>query len=102
MDERTTTIADGFDGINVSLPINEGTIVVGLLTGSKKNKGEDDEYVSDELDNSDPDVSDDDNGPKFEKFRKDQLNKNFKFKWGMQFNYLNDFMITRKHIRYLP
>ncbi|KAI5388074.1 hypothetical protein KIW84_073964 [Lathyrus oleraceus] len=84
-------VTDGFDGINVSLPIDEGTTVVGLLTGSKKNKGEDDEYVSDELDNSDPDVSDDDNGPKFEKFRKDKLNKNFKFKWGMQFNYLDDF-----------
>lgn len=35
-DERTTAIADGFDGIDVSLPINEGTIVVGLLTSSKK------------------------------------------------------------------
>lgn len=89
--ERTTAIADGFDGIDVSLPINEGTIFVGLLIGSKKKKWEDDEYVSDELDNSDPNVYDDDNGPKFEKFRKDQLNTNFKFKWGMQFNSIDDF-----------
>ncbi|KAI5384162.1 hypothetical protein KIW84_071244 [Lathyrus oleraceus] len=37
-DERTTAIADGFDGIDVSLPITKGTIVVGLLTGSKKKK----------------------------------------------------------------
>ncbi|KAI5417211.1 hypothetical protein KIW84_042000 [Lathyrus oleraceus] len=51
--ERTTAIVDGFDGIDVSLPINEGTIFVGLLIGSKKKKWEDDEYVSDELDNSD-------------------------------------------------
>lgn len=82
----------GFDGIDVSLPINEGTLVVELLTGSKKNKWEDDEYVSDELECSNPDVSDDDNGPKFENFRKDQLNKNFKFKWSMQFNSLDDFI----------
>lgn len=64
-DEITTVIADVFDGIDVSLPINKGIIVVGLLTGSKKKKWEDDEYVSDELDNFDPDVYDDDNGPKF-------------------------------------
>ncbi|KAI5409260.1 hypothetical protein KIW84_054895 [Lathyrus oleraceus] len=89
--ERTTAIADGID---VSLPINEGTIVVGLLTGSKKKKWKDDEYVNDELDNFDPDVYDDDNWPKFDKFRKDQLNKNFKFKWGMQFNSLDDFRET--------
>lgn len=37
-DERTTTIVNGFDGIDVSLPINEGTIVIGWLTGSKKKK----------------------------------------------------------------
>ncbi|KAI5414524.1 hypothetical protein KIW84_040139 [Lathyrus oleraceus] len=83
VDERTTAIADGFDGIDVPLPINEGTIVAGLLTGSKKKKWKDDKHVSDEQNNSDPDVSDDDNGSKFEKFRKGQLNKNFKFKWGM-------------------
>ncbi|KAI5434061.1 hypothetical protein KIW84_021068 [Lathyrus oleraceus] len=81
-DERTIAIANEFDGIDVSLPITEGTIVAGFLTGSKKNKWEDDEYVSDELDNSDLYVSDDDNGPKFEKFRKKQLNNNVKFKWA--------------------
>ncbi|KAI5433621.1 hypothetical protein KIW84_020772 [Lathyrus oleraceus] len=86
----------GFDGIDVSLPVNEGTIVVGLLTSSKKKKWEDDKYVGDELDNSDPDVSDDDNGPEFDKFRIDQLNNNLKFKWGMQFDSLYDF---REEIR---
>ncbi|KAI5396898.1 hypothetical protein KIW84_062942 [Lathyrus oleraceus] len=75
-DEKTTTIADGF---NVYLSINEGTIGVGMLTGSKKKKWENDEYVSDELDNSDPYVSDDDNGPKFDNGPR------------MQFNYLDDF-----------
>ncbi|KAI5398781.1 hypothetical protein KIW84_064240 [Lathyrus oleraceus] len=54
---------------------------------------EDDEYVSDELDNSDPDESDDEKGegPKFEKFRKKKLNKDYQFKWGMEFNSLTDF-----------
>ena len=33
---------------------------------------------------------------KFEKFKKEKLNKNFKFKWGMEFNSLDDF---RKAIR---
>lgn len=41
---------------------------------------EDDEYVSDDLDNSNPNVSDDNNVPKFEKIRKYQLSENFKFK----------------------
>ncbi|KAI5441517.1 hypothetical protein KIW84_010843 [Lathyrus oleraceus] len=59
-EERIIFTADGFDGIDVSLPINK-------------------------------DVSDDDNGPNFEKFRKYQLNKNFKFKWSMQFNSPDDF-----------
>ncbi|KAI5425876.1 hypothetical protein KIW84_031629 [Lathyrus oleraceus] len=80
-DQRTSAIADGFDGIDISLPINKGTIVTGLLAGSKKKKREDNEYVTDGLDNSDPDVSDDDNVPMFDKVKKNQLNKNFKFKW---------------------
>ncbi|CAI8593547.1 unnamed protein product [Vicia faba] len=44
---------------------------------------EDEEYVSDEMDSSDPDLSDSDKGkvPKFEKFRKEHLIKDFKFQW---------------------
>ncbi|KAI5399540.1 hypothetical protein KIW84_064754 [Lathyrus oleraceus] len=54
---------------------------------------EENEYVSDGLDNSDPDESDDDNGegPKFEKFRKEQLNNGYQVKWGMEFNSLDNF-----------
>lgn len=90
-DERTTAIIDGFDGIDSNLPINQQAIVVGYL-GSPSRKFEDDDYFSDELDNSDPDESDDDEGPKFEKFRNEQLNKDYKFKWGMEFNSISDFI----------
>ncbi|XP_058746238.1 uncharacterized protein LOC131619115 [Vicia villosa] len=50
-----------------------------------------DEYVTDELDSSDPDLSDEDKGHKFEKFKKEHFNKNFKFEWGMEFNSLDEF-----------
>lgn len=61
------------------VPINEGDIVAGLL-GKPKKKIEDDEYYSDDLDNSYPDESGDDERPKFERFRREQLNKDYKFK----------------------
>lgn len=67
-DERTIVITDGFDFTQL---LNECNIVARLICSSKK-KMDDDEYVSDELDNSDLDESDDEKGegPKFEKFRK--------------------------------
>ncbi|KAI5433893.1 hypothetical protein KIW84_020937 [Lathyrus oleraceus] len=67
-DEITTAIIDGFDGIDVNLPISQEGIVAGYL-----------------------DESGDDEGPKFEKFRKEQLNKDYKFKWDMESNSLDDF-----------
>ncbi|KAI5422440.1 hypothetical protein KIW84_045764 [Lathyrus oleraceus] len=89
-DERTTTITYGFDGIDVNLPINKCTIVVGFLYSSNK-KIEDDEHVGDELEYSNLDKFDEDKWPKFEKFRKNKLNRDYKFKWGMEFNFLADF-----------
>ena len=88
-DERTTTITDEFD---FTQPLNECNTVAGLICYSKK-KMEENEYVSDGLANSDPDESDDDNGegPKFEKFRKEQLNNGYQVKWGMEFNSLDNF-----------
>ncbi|KAI5388143.1 hypothetical protein KIW84_074005 [Lathyrus oleraceus] len=80
-DERTTDIIDGFDGIDGNLPINQQAIVVGYL-GSPPRKLEGDDYFSDGLDNSYPDEFDGDEGPKFEKFRNEQLNTDYKFKWG--------------------
>ncbi|CAI8586313.1 unnamed protein product [Vicia faba] len=72
----------------------EGPIIVGLLPCPNKRKLEDEDYVSEELDNSDSDNSEDEKRSKFEKFRKERFNKNFKFKWGMQFNFLDDFRET--------
>ncbi|XP_058783990.1 uncharacterized protein LOC131658743 [Vicia villosa] len=66
------------------------SVVAGLLTRPNK-KCEEDAYVSDELNSSDPDESCDEDKPKYEKFRKEHLNKDFKFKWGMEFNTLVDF-----------
>lgn len=88
-DDRATALVDGFDEVDVTVPINQGEIVAGLLcTPNKKN--DEDEYYSDELDSSDPDESGDEEGPKFERFRKEKLNKDYKFKWGMEFNSLVD------------
>ncbi|XP_058776719.1 uncharacterized protein LOC131651056 [Vicia villosa] len=42
--KRTTAIADGFDGIDVTIPISEGPIIVGLLPCPLKRKCEDDDY----------------------------------------------------------
>lgn len=44
-----------------------------------------------ELDISDSDESGDREGPKFERYRKKHLNKDYKFKWGMEFNSIVDF-----------
>ncbi|KAI5411824.1 hypothetical protein KIW84_056772 [Lathyrus oleraceus] len=43
------------------------------------------------MDSSGLDQSGDEECPKFERFRQKQLNKDYKFKWDMEFNYLVDF-----------
>jgi len=43
----------------------------------------DKDFLSEELDSSDPDESDHEKGPEYEKFIKEQLNKKFEFKLGM-------------------
>lgn len=86
-DERATAILDGFEGIDVTIPIRQ---YVSDEYGKKKVE-DDDEYVSDDLESSDPDMLEDEKLPKFEKFRKEHLDKNFKFQWGMEFNSLDEF-----------
>ncbi|XP_058761902.1 uncharacterized protein LOC131657970 [Vicia villosa] len=49
------------------------------------------DYCSEELDSSDPDESGDEKNPKYEKFRSELMNKDFKFKLGMEFNSLVEF-----------
>ncbi|KAI5397093.1 hypothetical protein KIW84_063064 [Lathyrus oleraceus] len=90
-DERTTALTYRFE---VS-PLPSGSNIVapvGLICNSQ-DKFEDDEYVSGEFGSSGLDASDDDRGKghKFEKFREYQLNKDYQFKWSMEFNSLADF-----------
>jgi hypothetical protein len=119
-DERVTALNDGFTYVEVDAPVN-GTNRVDLggkslriktcasksplksntpkekmkvkmptLKG-KKVDDEAEEYHSDELDSSDPDNSDHESGPKYEKFRKEQLNAQYQFKLGMEFNSMKEF-----------
>ncbi|XP_058726497.1 uncharacterized protein LOC131597850 [Vicia villosa] len=92
-DERATAILDGFEGIDIGLPMKETPKGLEFISEPKEKKCEEDEYISDELESSDPDLSDSEKGKvqKFEKFRKDHLNKDFKFQRGMQFNSLDEF-----------
>lgn len=65
-------------------------------SGSTSQFDKEDEYVSDELDSSDPDASGDEKNPKYEKFRQDQLSKAYQFKLGMEFNSLQEFKDTMR------
>ena len=51
----------------------------------------DEDYESEELGSSDPDVSDNENMPKYRKFRGGLLNKDNEFKLGMELNSLVEF-----------
>jgi len=62
-----------------------------LTHKGKRVEDEAEEYHSDELYSSNPDNSDHENGPKYAKFRKEQLNENYEFKLGMEFNSLKEF-----------
>ena len=55
-DERATALLDGFEGIDVTLPLNEDVSLSGLFGRPKKTTNED-EYHSDELNSDDPDDS---------------------------------------------
>ncbi|KAI5447078.1 hypothetical protein KIW84_014794 [Lathyrus oleraceus] len=61
--------------------------VTNLELKAQKEIDDGDENYSDELDNSDPDESDDGEGPKFESFRKKQLSKDYNFKWDHKHTY---------------
>ncbi|KAI5445504.1 hypothetical protein KIW84_013655 [Lathyrus oleraceus] len=52
-DDKVNAIVDGFDGVDVSVPINQWELVSRLI-GKHDKKTKDDEYVSDELDSSNP------------------------------------------------
>ena len=111
-DERGGPVNDGFEVVEVDAPMN-GSNRVNLggksvrikkcaskspkklklkVSAHQDDEGNDgEEYLSEELESDDPDDFDSEKGPKFEKFRKEQLNKKFEFKLGMEFNSLREF-----------
>ncbi|KAK2456280.1 hypothetical protein QL285_003659 [Trifolium repens] len=85
---------DGFGVDTNDEPSNENNmrLVLSLIgVSGSESKFEDDEYESEELGSSDPDASDEERGVRYEKFRKDQMGKKYKFKFGMEFSSLQDF-----------
>ncbi|KAK2427486.1 hypothetical protein QL285_026061 [Trifolium repens] len=70
---------------------NMRLVLSSIEVSESESKFEDDEYESEELGSSDPDASDEERGVRYEKFRKDQMSKKYKFKFGMEFNSLQDF-----------
>jgi hypothetical protein len=91
-DERGVGLDDGFmeDEQNDN-DVQQNMSLILSTIGCNDNDFDDKGYESEELGSSDPDASDDDRGPIYEKFRKEHLNANFKFKFGMEFNSMQDF-----------
>jgi hypothetical protein len=93
-DERAMGLDDGFGVDTNDEPRNETNMRIVLSSigvSESESKFEDDEYESEELGSSDPDASDEERGVRYEKFRKDQTGKKYKFKFGMEFNSLPEF-----------
>jgi hypothetical protein len=96
-DERVVGLDDGFVETGMDDKVYEQNMkVVADTIGCSEYKFEDGECVSDgyesaELGSSDPDASDDEKGPKYEKYRKAHMSEHFKFKYGMEFNSLPEF-----------
>ncbi|KAK2457356.1 hypothetical protein QL285_004634 [Trifolium repens] len=70
-------------------------IVVSSIGCSETNTNfEDGDYESEELHSSDPDASDEERGLRYEKFRKEQMGKTYKPRFGMKFTCLADFRLA--------
>jgi hypothetical protein len=110
---RLKTVANKSPGKKCGADMLKGKlkvkVLVSMARGSTSVLDPEDEYVSDELGSSDPDASDDEKGPKYVKYRKEQLGKSYEFKLGMEFNSLDDFkdairewnVLNRHHIKFL-
>jgi hypothetical protein len=70
---------------------NNMKIVLSSIGCSSESKFDDGDYESEEFHSSDPDASYEERGVRYEKFRKDQMGKKYKFKYRMEFNSLADF-----------
>jgi hypothetical protein len=93
-DERAMGLDDGFGVDTNDEPSNENNmrlVLSSIGVSGSESKFEDDEYESEELGSSDPDASDEERGVRYEKFRKDQMGKKYKFKCGMEFSSLQEF-----------
>ncbi|KAK2456777.1 hypothetical protein QL285_004115 [Trifolium repens] len=93
-DERTVGLNDGFGSVADERIKNENNmrIVVSSIWCSETNTNfEDGDYESEELNSSDPDASDEERGLRYEKFRKKQMGKTYKPRFGMEFTCLQDF-----------
>ncbi|MCI21938.1 hypothetical protein A2U01_0043109, partial [Trifolium medium] len=75
-EERTMAINEGFEEVDKPPEGSSRRVVSGYKRRVDFEKC-DDEYISDDLGSSDPDDSDKESGPKYEKFRKEQLNKDY-------------------------
>jgi hypothetical protein len=96
-DERTVGLDDGFGSVADERIKNEDNmrIVVSSIGCSETNTNfEDGDYESEELNSSDPDASDEERGLRYEKFRKEQMGKTYKPRFGMEFTCLADFRLA--------
>jgi hypothetical protein len=100
-DERVVGLDDGFGVDTNEEPRNENNmrlVLSSIGVNESEFKFEDDEYESEELGSSNPDASDEERGVRYEKFRKDQMGKKYKFKFGIEFNSLPEFReVIRNH-----
>ncbi|KAK2437389.1 hypothetical protein QL285_022287 [Trifolium repens] len=93
-DERGLGLDDGFmddEQNDNDVENNMKMILSNIGCNENENDFDDKAYESEELGSSDPDASDDERGPRYEKFRKEHMNANFKFKFGMKFNSMQEF-----------
>ncbi|CAI8597113.1 unnamed protein product [Vicia faba] len=79
-DERATALLDGFEGIDVTLPLNEDVSLSGLFGRPKKTTNED-EYLCDELNSDDPNDSCDDERPSMKGLEKITLTRTISLRW---------------------
>ncbi|KAK2357901.1 hypothetical protein QL285_095132 [Trifolium repens] len=73
-----------------SIP-NSFSIVFNHGVGASNRNFEHAAYESEELGSSDPDDSDEERGPRYERYRKEHMHQGYKWKFGLEFNSLQEF-----------
>jgi hypothetical protein len=91
-DERGVGLDDGFaDNPQEDNTFENNMKMVLETVGATNNNFEHEAYESEELASSDPDNSDEERGPRYERYRKEHMHKGYKWKYGLEFNSLADF-----------